>query len=298
MNLQLTMPFNLDISLCCGQVFRWEKRGDWWFGVVGDRVVKIRQIGETLDFSGTSGVDETFIRHYFSLDHDLEQIKYRIGKDERIKGALEEFWGLRLIRQSPLECLISFICATYKNVPAIQQMLLRLSSKFGERLTFEGYKFYAFPLSKRLAGSSLEELKKCGLGYRAPYIQQTSHMIFEDDYNLENLRMLSYEQAREKLLEFPGVGLKVADCTLLFSLDKLIAFPVDVWVKRILLRYYTDCFEQSLVKKLIAHDSLSDSDYKQLNGFGRAYFGEFAGYAQEYLYHQERWLRNRKLEKG
>ncbi len=139
---------------------------------------------------------------------------------------------------------------------------------------------------------------KCGLGYRAQYVKQTSRMICENDYSLENLRMLSYEQAKETLLEFPGVGLKVADCVLLFSLDKLMAFPVDVWVKRILLRYYADCFEQGLVKKLMGHDSLSDSDYKQLNGFGREYFAELAGYAQEYLYHHERCLRNRKLEKG
>lgn len=293
MRLRLTGPFNLDVTLCCGQVFRWEQRDDWWYGVISDRVVKIRQVDDTLEFSGSPTIDAAFITNYFSLDHDLQRIKREIGKDEHVKAALQEFWGLRLIRQPPWECLISFICATYKNVAAIQQMLSRLSSRFGKRLNFEGCEFHAFPSPKRLADATLQELESCGLGYRARYVLETSRMVSDGGYDVECLKKFPYEKAKKTLLAFPGVGLKVADCVLLFSLDKLEAFPIDVWVKRILLRHYTECFEAAFVKKLVDQDGLNDSAYERLTEFGRTYFGEFAGYAQEYLYHYERCVEKR-----
>ncbi len=121
--MRLDIPFDLDFSLCCGQVFRWKKEGDWWYGVCGDRVFKIRQCGCELEFEGT---DETFVRHYFSLDADLEKISRSIGKDSHIKAALKQFAGLRLVRQEPWTCLIGFECSIQKNIPAIEQMLERL----------------------------------------------------------------------------------------------------------------------------------------------------------------------------
>ena len=288
------MPFNLDVTLCCGQVFRWDKRGDWWYGIVGERALRVRQVGGVLEFSG---VDDEFVKHYFSLDHDLLRISGEIGKDEHVRAALREFWGLRIIRQEPWECLISFICATYKSIGAIRQMLLRLSEKFGETLVFDGCEFRAFPSAERLANAGLAELEGCGLGYRARYVLETSRRVCGEDYDFDALRRLPYVEAKRALCAFPGVGAKVADCVLLFSLGKLEAFPVDVWVKRILLRYYAGHFEEGFVKKLMSQKGLSDSAYERLSGFGRDYFGSFAGYAQEYLYHYERLL-NRKIEKG
>ena len=286
--------FNLDVTLCCGQVFRWDKRGEWWFGVVGDGVLKVRQVEAALEFHNA---DDGFVRRYFSLDHDLQRISCEIGKDDVVRAAVREFWGLRIIRQEPWECLISFICATYKSVAAIRQMLLRLSTKFGEKVVFEGCDFYSFPTSERLARASLEELEGCGLGYRARYVLETSKRICADGYDLEGLRKMPYEQAKAELCGFAGVGSKVADCVLLFSLDKLEAFPVDVWVKRIVLKYYGAQLDEAFVKKLSCQKGFSDADYARLNGFGRGYFGGYAGYAQEYLYHFERLL-NRKIEKG
>lgn len=280
--------FDLDVTLCCGQVFRWERRGDWWFGVVSDRVVKVRQCGAELEFEN---VDAGFVRRYFSLDHDLRRIGAVVGRDEHVKDAFRRFWGLRIVRQEPWECLISFICATYKSVAAIRQMLFRLSVKFGEKVTFERCEFHAFPSCERLAAASLGELESCGLGYRAKFVLETSRRVCAENYDFDALRRLSYEEARRALCEFPGVGLKVADCVLLFSLGRLDAFPVDVWVKRILLRYYADRFEGAFVERLSSGKSPSSSEYRVLNGFGREYFGEFAGYAQEYLYHYERMNR-------
>ena len=204
MNLD-ACPFNLDVTLCCGQVFRWDKRGDWWYGVVGDRVFKVRQAEKELEFAN---VDEHFIVRYFSLDHDLRRIGEAIGKDENINVALREFWGLRIIRQEPWECLISFICATYKSVTAIKQMLLKLSAKFGEKLTYEGYDFYSFPKPEKLAKATQDGLAACGLGYRGKYILETSKRVLSGDFDLDGLRGLRYQEAKMKLCELPGVGSK------------------------------------------------------------------------------------------
>lgn len=292
--MRLAVPFNLDVTLCCGQVFRWEERGGWWFGVVGDRVGRVRQAGDGLEFVG---LDEERLSCYFHLDHDLETIAREVGRDEHVKAALQEFWGLRLIRQEPWECLASFICATYKSVAAIRQMLLKLSEKFGETVTFECEEFHAFPSAERLAAASVAELESCGLGYRAKYVSETSRMVAEGGFDVDALQKMSYVEAKRVLLGFPGVGRKVADCVLLFSLGRLEAFPVDVWMKRVLLRHYAGCFEAGFVKKL-EMGGLSDGDYERLSGFGRAYFGGYAGYAQEYLYHYERCrVHDQKLEK-
>ena len=286
--MRLDVAFDLDFSLCCGQVFRWKKIGDWWYGVVGEHVFKIRQLGAELEFENAS---EEFVSCYFGLNDDLQQISRCITKDDYIRKALCRFEGLRIVRQVPWECLISFICATYKNIAAIELMLSKLSVRFGEKKTFDGLDFYKFPTVGKLAFASENGLRECGLGYRAKYVQATAKKICEEKIDLESLKGLPYLEAKKVLLGFSGVGLKVADCVLLFSLEKLDAFPVDVWVKRVILNHYQNHFPEALVKKLLSHESLSNSEYEKLNAFGRSYFGRYAGYAQEYLYHFERTQR-------
>ncbi len=288
MRIRLTVPFDLDFTLCCGQVFRWRKIDGWWYSVVGGQAFKIRQCGAELEFEG---VNEAFVRDYFGLNDDLTEISRCINKDPYIATALHRFEGLRIVRQNPWECLIGFICATYKNIAAIELMLAKMSQKFGERVVFDGIDFYRFPSVDRLAVASENGLRECGLGYRAKYVQATAQRIHQDNINLEVFKQIPYSEAKKRLFEFHGVGLKVADCVLLFSLGKLEAFPVDVWVKRILLNHYAHELPQELVKKLSSHDSLSNSGYERLNAFGRSYFGAYAGYAQEYLYHYERTQR-------
>ena len=286
--MRLDVAFDLDFSLCCGQVFRWKKLDGWWYGVVGEHVLKVRQMGSELDYEN---VNEDFLQNYFGLKDDLSQISQCIAKDDYIRNALCKFEGLRIVRQVPWECLISFICATYKSIAAIELMLQKISAKFGEKQVFDGYDFYTFPNVEKLAFASESDLRDCGLGYRAKYVQATAKKIHDEKINLENLKSLPYLEARKVLVGFSGVGLKVADCVMLFSLEKMDAFPVDVWVKRVILNHYQNHFPESLVKKLLNHDSLSNSEYEILNAFGRNYFGSFAGYAQEYLYHYERTQR-------
>jgi N-glycosylase/DNA lyase len=235
-----------------------------------------------------ANVDEKFIQRYFGLDEDLKKIASSINKDSHIVKALKEYWGLRLIKQDPWECLISYICATFKNIPAIKHMLNNITYKFGEKTTLDGFDFYTFPKRETLATATQQDLMECGLGYRAKYVLAASKRISETDFEFEVLKRMPYSEAKKILMGFPGVGAKVADCVLLFSLGKTEAFPVDVWVKRVILNHYADKFQSDLIKKLFVRESLSNGDYERLNSFGRSYFGDYAGYAQEYLYHYER----------
>ena len=286
---QTVTPFNLEHTLKCGQSFRWEKHGDWWYGVVKDKIIKIRQTTDRLQFETfPEKVNIDFVVKYFRLDDDLPYILSKINKDKHISRAIQNFRGLRINRQEPWECLISYICATYKNIPAIKKMILNLSQRFGEKISFDNHVFYTFPKPKDLAKASLEELKKCKLGFRAKSVLKTSKIIHKKQFKFKPLKEIGYEKAKRELLSLPGVGQKVADCVLLFSLDKLEAFPVDVWMKRIMLEFYNKYFQRVFVKKVTSKKSITPNEYREINSFGIKHFGEYAGYAQEYLFHYKR----------
>ena len=285
----LTTPFNLNYTLTCGQTFRWEKHDDCWHGVARETLVKIRQIGGVLQFQTyPENVGDTFIQSYFRLDDDLLHIYSRIEKDRHIRRAVKKFRGLRLMRQDPWECLIAYICATNTNIPAIKDMVNNICIRFGKRIPVEDAEAYTFPKPQDLAKASLRELRLCKLGFRAERVKQTSKLICNGNLNLEALKKMPYEEAKKELMSLPGVGPKVADCVLLFSLDKLEAFPIDVWMKRVILEFYREHFEKSFVKKMETKKSLSPNEYEIISSFGRRYFGEYVGYAQEYLFHFKR----------
>ena len=285
-------PFNLDLTLSCGQTFRWQRQGKWWVGVVSQTVLKIRQVDNTLRFKASSDrVNTGFIKRYFRWDDDLSSIYSEIAKDRHIRKAIRQFHGLRLVRQDPWECLISYICATYKNIPAIKQMIRNLSARFGKPLAFDGQEFHAFPEAKTLAAANLRDLKVCKLGYRAVNVRETANLVSDEKLDLESLRTMSYQEAKRVLLSVPGVGSKVADCVLLFSLDKLEAFPIDVWMKRVILECYPKFFEPRFLERIKHGRSLSTRDYQTIYDFARDYFGDYLGYAQEYLYHHKRCQR-------
>jgi N-glycosylase/DNA lyase len=275
-------PFDLDSTLRCGQLFRWEKRGGSWYGVVKGRVLKVWQKDRILGFEGA---DFNFVKSYFRLDDDLPQIVLEISRDPMTKRAVKAFPGLRLARQDPWECLLSYVCATYKNIPAIKNMIFNLSESFGHEVSYEGYPFYAFPEPQDLAAASISELGKCKLGYRARLVREAALKVSHSEIDLEQLKKVDYETAKAELLQIPGVGNKVADCVLLFSLEKLEAFPVDVWMRRIIEKHYSRYFEKSFIDKVSDKASLSKKAYDTMGAFARGYFGRYAGYAQEYLFH-------------
>lgn len=295
LRLNRSAPFDLDRTLSCGQVFRWEKLGEWWYGVVGEKVVKIHQLGGELEFEGA---DTGFVKNYFRLDDDLQKILSEIRRDSHIRRAVEALYGLRIIRQEPWECLISYICSAHTNISAIKNMLKNLSRRFGEKLVFDGKDFYTFPRPRAIAGSGAQELRECKLGFRAKPVLETARIIYRGDLRLGSLRDTDYEGAKRELLELPGVGPKVADCVLLFSLEKLEAFPVDVWVKNVVLSLYGDRFESKFVRSWLSRSSLPLSCYERISSFGREYFGRFAGYAQEYLFTYYRGVKLKPLRRG
>ena len=279
-------PFSLEHTLDCGQLFRWQKLDTWWYGVVADRVIKIKQNDEILiiqSFPETK--NHLFIENYLRLDDDLSTILEKICKDEYMREAINLYYGLRLCRQEPWECLISYICATFKSIPAIKKMIHNISKCFGTHLTFDGFDFYTFPKPNELAQIRVKDLRGCGLGFRAERVLDTAKLVDSGELVLDNLNHLDYPKAKQELLVLPGVGQKVADCVLLFSLGKLEAFPIDVWIKRVTTSLYSDYFDSSFIKSVANKNSITKKEYDTIGSFGREYFGNYAGYAQEYLFH-------------
>lgn len=279
-------PFSLEHTLDCGQLFRWKKLEDWWYGLVANKVIKIKQNKDKLIFQIFPETENVkFIERYFRLDDDLQSILSEVNKDEHIKDAIKHFSGLRLCRQEPWECLISYICATYKNIPAIKKMVNNIAKHFGEKLTLDGYMFNTFPKPSVLAQASKKELQHCGLGFRATRVLETAKIVDNNELFFDSLKNMDYAHARQVLLNLPGVGPKVADCVLLFSLEKLEAFPIDVWIRRAITTIYTDYFDSSFIKRVSGKASLTIKEYETIGDFGREYFGRYVGYAQQYLFH-------------
>jgi N-glycosylase/DNA lyase len=274
LSLTNNQPFSLDRTLSCGQVFRWDREPDgWWHGVVGSRVIRIRQDGPSLTFKGAP---PAFIRQYFSLDTDLDTVTASFDRDPFIHDAIVRCHGLRIIRQPAWECLISYICATNSNIPMIKKRIAHLAQTFGTPLKFEERTYFAFPGPASLAGSCMSALSGCKLGYRSPYVLETACDIADEKGWYDSIAKLSYEQARLALMKFQGVGPKAADCILLFAFQKYDAFPVDVWIRRIMREHY--------LKTLSFESALTGWEYDTIRRFAQQYFGTFCGYAQEYLY--------------
>ena len=261
------IPFQLDLTVSCGQAFRWQKQNGFWYAPVKDKVWKVRQEGEQLQYEGPA--EEELVR-YFGLDVPLNTILDEIDTDPLIHAAIETCRGLRIIRQDPWECLISYICATCANIPGITMRIENLSKSYGRRVEADGSVFYTFPKAERLAAEEICSVRACKVGYRDTYICTAAKTAAENPRWAEEIRSLPYLSAKEKLMTLPGVGPKVADCVLLFAFEKYEAFPIDVWIERILRTKY-----------LGGAQKLS---YNKAGTFARDHFGQYAGYAQEYLF--------------
>ncbi|MCK4243508.1 DNA repair protein [Candidatus Bathyarchaeota archaeon] len=301
MKLLITEPFNLYHTLGCGQVFRWKKVNNWWYGVVGDNVIKIKKNGNQLVINSHREIkDSKFIERYFRFDDNLQVIFTKINKDKFIDEAIQKNKGLRIIRQDPWECLISYICATNANIPRIKGMIDKISRKYGQKITFDKQDFYTFPTPTILANTTVPELSKCNVGYRARYITETARKINTEKVDINKLRNQDYEKSKEILLSktkgkkvLPGVGSKVADCVLLFSMEKTEAFPVDTWMLKAILEFYHNLFDPSFIALLKKKEktSVTTNEYETISNVMQLYFGKYAGYAQEYLFH---FIRSRR----
>ncbi len=273
--------FNLELSVSCGQAFRWRKYGNTWYAPspYGENVVwKIQQEKDLLRYDGMSERD---LIHYFSLDHNLAGILSSIDRDPLIHDAISRCRGLRIMRQDPWECLISYICSSCANIPGIQMRIENLAKKYGTKIVCDNKPFYSFPSPETIADAPVCDIRTCKVGYRDTYICKAAAMASENPSWQMSIRDLPYLEAQKKLRELDGVGPKVADCVLLFAFEKLEAVPVDVWIERILRTKYLGG-----EKKLA---------YAKAGAYAREHFGMFAGYAQEYLF-ASRELISRKGE--
>jgi N-glycosylase/DNA lyase len=279
--------FDLAKTLDSGQIFHWERNGAGFVGTIGDRAVYLEQHGNSVH-AGTGKLDRRdqssladVIRHYFALDHPLEDICRSLPRDPAMTAAKEFCRGLRIIRQPKWECLAMFICSSMKQVAHIRQISLALRKRFGEPLEIGNETFYTFPSAQRIADSSEKELRECALGYRAKNLLATARSIARGDVDLEKLAKLSDADLRKALCALPGVGAKVANCVMLFAYERLRAFPIDVWIERVLRESY---FPRA--RKLNA---------RRLQRFTEGYFGDHGGYAQQYLFH---YARTNRRESG
>ncbi len=258
-----THSFSLKDTLECGQFFRYTKVVESYIVQSSDRIFSIWQKGDTLFYEG---VEEPFLTHFFRLDEDLDAILKEMDRDPFIHQAIQKHRGMRLIRQDPWECLLSFLCSSAKAIPHIRCIIESLCRSSGKRIPFGNYIGYGFPEPQGIQPSLQLELVKAG--FRTDYLLKASRCMNRDQ--LLALKNLPYKDARQILMGLSGVGKKVADCTLLYSLDFLEAFPIDTWIKKGLQEVY---FNGRRVGE------------KTMEEFASDHFGPYAGYAQLYLYH-------------
>jgi N-glycosylase/DNA lyase len=279
-----TPDFNLAMTLDSGQVFHWQKAGKGFVGTIGDLPVYMEQRGAILHgnvasassgYSGKNAQDaRATITHYFALDHPLAEICASFPADPIMNAARDFCRGLRIIQQPKWECLATFICSSMKQVAHIRQISLALRKRFGEPRHIVGRVLYTFPSAERIARASEKQLRACALGYRARHLRATAQLVSSGECNLEAWSALSDAELGKHLCLLPGVGAKIANCVMLFGYERLRAFPIDVWIERVLRRQY---FPRR--KKIAA---------QRLREFSETYFGEHGGYAQQYLFHHAR----------
>ena len=279
-----TPDFDLAMTLDSGQVFHWEKIGDRFYGTIGELAIWVEQLGNVLLVGGDGMPSPSdLVANYFALDHPLAEICRSFPDDPIMNAARSYCRGLRIIRQPRWECLATFICSSMKQVAHIRQISRKLRERFGVRRKIENHELFTYPRPARLAGSSEKALRECALGYRAKNLLATAQLVESGAVDLEKWSALSDVDLRANLCELPGVGAKVANCVMLFAYERLRAFPIDVWIERVLKKKY---FPRA--RKLNA---------VRLRAFTEEYFGEHGGYAQQYLFHHARMAsRKRAIE--
>ena len=258
--------FDLEATIESGQAFRFDRRDGYYYLRAKERIVRLRQSGDRLEYLGCP---QAFVRFLFQLDHDLREVEEALSGDQILRKACRAFRGLRLMRQDPWECLVSFICSQASNIPRIKQNIDALCRLYGHPIELDGFRAYSFPDPGSLGDET--EMRRAGLGFRAKYLAQINAEARSLD--MDGLGKLSYEEAKASLVELSGVGEKIADCVLLFGYGHPQAFPVGVWIRRVVQDWY------------FGGRRLSD---REIRHFAADRFGQYAGYAQQYLFHYAR----------
>ena len=273
--------FELKDIFDCGQCFRWNKEDDdSYTGVFGNNVINVSKDGKNVIFKGIcEGNIEDTCRNYFDLDRNYEKIKKGLSKiDEYMKESIEYGKGIRILNQDLWETIISFIISANNNIPRIKGIIERISKKYGNEIIYNEKIYYTFPTVEQLSKATVEELRSLGLGFRDVRVYETTHAILDKKVDLDKLKNeKDFNKVRDTLLTLSGVGPKVADCILLFStLKRWEAFPIDVWVRRVMNELYIKNEDETKVNK------------KQIEKIAYEKFGNLAGLAQQYLFYWKR----------
>ena len=267
--------FNLKYTLECGQCFRWKNIGhNEYVGVIQDRVIRIKQVeNKILVWSNEKENLEQVIKHYFDLDKDYVSIEKEIAKiDKNIAKSLEFSSGIHILNQPLYETIISYIISANNNIKRISRSVNDISKRFGKEIEFEGEKYYLFPTLEQMQDVTMDDLLSDGTGFRARYIKHDIEYFLDNTEFFGKLKLLNTDEATKLLSNLMGIGPKVADCILLFSLGKGEVFPTDVWVKRIMEKLY---FKEN-------------ASLKQIKEYANKNFGQYAGIVQQHLFHNVR----------
>ena len=272
--------FNLVHIFECGQCFRWniEENGSYT-GVIKEGVLNVRQQGNDFIFNGkVNGKIEEVVSNYFDLKTNYTDLKKRLSQvDQYMKESIEFGYGIRILNQDLWECIISFIISANNNIPRIKKIIDKLSLNYGKEIDFHGKKYYTFPTAQSLSKASVEDLRKMGLGFRDKRVYKTTRMILDGEINLEELKASNNTEYIEKeLLKLDGVGEKVANCIMLFSLKRFDTFPVDVWVRRVINDLYIHEEDEEKVSKV------------KIKELAEEKFAKNKGLAQQYLFYWRR----------
>ncbi|OFI06220.1 hypothetical protein CLOACE_11190 [Clostridium acetireducens DSM 10703] len=273
--------FELPHIFECGQCFRWNKQPNGnYIGVVKGNVIEVEKKHKDVLIYNINQEDfKNVWADYFDLYRDYDEIKILVGQDEILKKSVEFGSGIRLLKQDPYEVIISFIISANNRIPMIKRAINNISKKWGKKLTYKDKEYYTFPSYNDLSNVSIEELEECGVGFRAKYIKDTVEKInnrgninksgYIKEFDIEWIKNQEDDICHKELMKFSGIGPKVADCIMLFSMGKYSAFPVDVWVKRAMQDFYL----------------APDVSLKKIRDFGRNKFGALSGFAQQYLFY-------------
>ena len=276
-------PFDLASTMECGQAFRWRQvnspeLGDHFEGVIFGNLVRAKQTETEVLFSSEPDPPSSFrsiLEEYLGLNHDLDTIYSDLSEDPELARLFDKYPGLRILRQDPWECLVSFICSANNNIKRISQNVEDISRTFGPKIAANGEERWAFPSPRAIAEAGEQALRDLRIGFKAAYVHKTSELVAGGEIDLFSLREVDYDEALKAVTGLPGVADKIGNCVTLFSLDKLESFPVDVHIERAVEREYAPRLNGKPLTKL------------RMREWAQKRFGPHAGYANQYLFYDD-----------
>ena len=271
--IEVNEPLDLQASLTSGQCFRWriDDTGRW-VGVVDSGIIRMSQHGNILEVESSrhSGPKlHDLILNYLRIGDDLKQIETRIAWDKKVFSGIQVYPGMRILRQDPWEILVSFILSSTSNIPRISRTVELIAATYGQKISLDSSTRYTFPTAGALAEVGEQRLRELGCGFRAPYVASAANAVVNGDLPLDELRKADYYEALGYLTSLKGIGDKIADCVMLFSLDKIRAFPNDRWITKALHEWY---------------GFPVNAKYQDSRNWSWDRFGGDAGYANQYLF--------------